>query len=60
MRKGWLSSEAWNILAVPWKPPWTELGTPISPMARRIASSASDKVFPGARLKESVVATNCD
>ena len=55
---GWLSSEAWNARAVPWKLPCTLVGTPIRSMASCTARVASDRDTPAGRLNEMVEAAN--
>ena len=42
MSIGWLSSELWNDLAVPWKLPWIALGSPTAATARSTAAVACD------------------
>ena len=58
IRSGRLLSESWKTFAVPWNPPWIELGGASSAIALVIAVSASESAMPGARLKEIVDATN--
>src|SRR5207247_8565927 len=58
MRSGWLASEAWKAWAVPWKVALMEVGKAIWRSAARIASTASPREKPGARLKERVTAGN--
>src|SRR2546428_13424278 len=58
MRSGWLAREAWKAWAVPWKVALMEVGKAIWRSAARIASTASPREKPGARLKERVTAGN--
>ena len=44
-------SDCWNALAVPWKLPRTDTGTPSSAIALPIASVACDSDTPSGRLK---------
>ena len=55
---GWLFSESWNSLALPWKLPWIDVGTPMRFNVSEIARVASDSATPTGRLNEIVEATN--
>src|SRR5437773_1906337 len=59
MRIGSLASEAWKARAAPRKPVWIDGGRLISRAAPLMASTASPREAPGARLNEIVTAGNC-
>ena len=50
--------DCWKVCATPWNDPWIEVGMPIWRIARSTDGVASPSDFPGARLKEIVLATN--
>src|SRR5256885_17088659 len=56
MRIGSLASEAWKARAAPRKPVWIEGGRLISRAAPLMASTASPREAPGARVNEMVTA----
>src|SRR5205807_2179945 len=59
MRIGSFASEAWKARAAPRKPVWIDGGRLISRAAPLMASTASPREAPGARLNEIVTAGNC-
>src|SRR5258708_15967969 len=59
MRIGSFASEAWKARAAPRKPVWIDGGRLISRAAPLMASTASPREAPGARLNEIVTAGDC-
>ena len=57
-RKPSFLSESWNACAVPWNVPRMPAGSLISASACEIASTASPRAIPGARLNEIVTDGN--
>src|SRR5574338_584837 len=51
MSRGWLARDSWKARAVPWKLPWTEVGTPRAARARSSAWAAWPRETPSGRLK---------